>query len=89
MLWRIESVGRFFDANEDSVVYFDPFSGDTHLLSAFAAFLIRQFSDRPLSTEELASLLSPHLDSNDEVELLEAVSGVLEELLALDILQLA
>jgi PqqD family protein of HPr-rel-A system len=85
--WRIDSVGRFYDANEDTVVYFDAHSGDTHLLSEFAAYVIQQFGDQPLTAEELVSRILPTIESGDISELMEALSAVLEELLALDILK--
>ncbi len=41
----------------------------------------------PLTTEELVNRISPTIESSNIPELTEAVSGVLEELLALDILK--
>jgi PqqD family protein of HPr-rel-A system len=87
MKWRIDSMGRFYDPDEDTVVYFDAHSGDTHLLSDFAAYVMRQIDEQPLTTEELVSKLSPAIESSNILELTDAVSSVLEELLALDILK--
>jgi PqqD family protein of HPr-rel-A system len=87
MKWRIDSMSRYYDANEDTVVYFDAHSGDTHLLSAFAAHVMQQLSDQPLTTEELVNRISPAVEPSNIAELTKAISGVLEELLALDILQ--
>ena len=87
MLWRIESMGRFYDANEGSVVYYDPSSGDTHLLNDFAAFVVQQFSTQPLALDELVAGLSDHVEAEDIPALAQTVSSVLEELTALDILQ--
>jgi PqqD family protein of HPr-rel-A system len=87
MKWRIDSMGRFYDAHEDTVVYFDSHSGDTHLLSDFAAYVMQQFGDHPLTTEELVNQISPTVDSGDIPDLTEAISGVLGELLALDIVK--
>ncbi len=87
MKWRIDSMGRFYDAHEDTVVYFDSHSGDTHLLSDFAAHVMQQLGADPLTTEELVHRISPTIESDNIPELTQAVSGVLEELLALDILK--
>ena len=80
-------MGRFYDAHEDTVVYFDTHSGDTHLLSDFAAYVIQQLEDQPLTTEELVNRISPTIESSDASLLKNAVSGVLNELVALDILK--
>jgi PqqD family protein of HPr-rel-A system len=87
MKWRKDSRGRVYDANEGTVVYFDSHSGDTHLLSDFAAYIMQQFDDQPLTTGDLVNKISPTIDSGDIPDLTEAVSGVLEELVALDILK--
>jgi PqqD family protein of HPr-rel-A system len=83
--WRIDSMGRFYDPAEDTVVYFDSHSGDTHLLSDFAAYILQQLDDQPLTTEELVNRISPAIGSSDIPELTMAVSGVLEELVALEV----
>jgi len=87
MKWRNSSPGRFYSSNEITVVYFDSHSGDTFLISEFAAYLMQQLGDQSLSTEELANKISPSIDLGDFTDLNEAISGVLEELVALDILQ--
>ena len=86
MKWRVYSVGRLYDANENTEVYFDSHSGDTHLLSDFAGFIMQQLNDQPLTTEELVSKISPEIEAADITELSEGVIGVLEELVTLDIL---
>lgn len=87
MKWQLHSVGRFYDANESTVVFFDSHSGDTHLLSNFAAFVLQQFGDSPLTTENLLEQLSAEIESPRDKELEQLVVGVLEELLSLDILK--
>ncbi len=89
MQWRIEQLGEFFDPQEDMVVYFDRRSGDTHLITAFAAHILRQFSDQPLDIDELVRRVSPDMDDCTPAELSEALSGALDELTILDIVQLA
>jgi PqqD family protein of HPr-rel-A system len=87
MKWRMQSEGRFYDANESTVVYFDSHSGDTHLITDFAAFLIQQFSQQPLGIEELVSRISAHVDASDGAEFKDDVLTVLNELVSLDILK--
>jgi PqqD family protein of HPr-rel-A system len=87
MKWRNDSMGRFYDANEGTVVYFDSHSGDTHLLSDFSAYVMQQLDNQPLTTEDLVEKISPVIESGNIPDLTEAVSGVLEELVALDILK--
>lgn len=86
MKWRTYSMGRLYDASEDTVVYFDSHSGDTHLLSDFAGYIVRQLSLQPMTTEELVSELTPSFDPEDIAGLHETVTGVLQELVTLDIL---
>lgn len=89
MKWQFHSVGRFYDANESTVVYFDSRSGDTHLLSDFAAFILQQFDDAALTTEGILQRLSLAIESPGEQDLEQMVVGVLEELVSLDILKRA
>lgn len=86
MTWRIYSNGQLYVANESTVVYFDSYSGDTHLLSDFAGFVMQQLGTQPLTTDELVNQMSLSIDSEDLPDLKEAVAGVLEELALLDIL---
>jgi len=87
MMWRVHSKGRLYDANESTVVYFDSYSGDTHLLSDFAGYVMQQLSNQPLTTEELIDRISPSIDSGEFPDLATVVADVLEELLILDILK--
>jgi PqqD family protein of HPr-rel-A system len=87
MKWRNESRGRFYDANESTVVYFDSHSGDTHLLSDFAAHVLQQFDDQPLAIEELVDRISPTVEPEQVPDLTGALTGVLKDLTALDILK--
>ena len=89
MKWHIETRGRLYDPGESTVVYYDTGSGDTHLLSDFAAFVIVQFDDRPLTVEELADKISPAIETGQIPDLAIAVHDVLKELTALDILKQA
>lgn len=87
MKWQIHSAGRFYDANESTVVYFDSHSGDTHLLTDFAGFIMQQFGEEPLTTEGLLDKISTAVESPGEGDLRQALLAVLEELVSLDILK--
>lgn len=89
MKWRIEPMGRFYDANESTVVYFEVRSGDTHLLSDFAAYVIQQLGEQTLTTEELVNQISLDMESGELSVLKESVAGVIEQLVTMDILQTA
>ena len=78
-------MGRIYDAGEGDVVYFDSNSGDTHLLSDFAAYILRTINTRSLTTEELLNEVTPEIESGDATELESAVANVLAQLQDLDI----
>lgn len=81
----MHSTGQIFDANEGSVVFFHPESGDTHLLSEFAACILQQLATGPMSTGKLIEHLGPLMEADSQTALEESVGIVLEELVALDI----
>lgn len=87
MKWRIESRGRIYDPGENAVVYFDTRSGDTHLLSDFAAHILDQFDERPLNIRELMARVSATIEPGHIPDLEAAVTGILTELVALDVLK--
>ncbi len=83
MTWRAQTTGRFYDPGEGQVVYFDLASGDTHLLSDVAAHLIQLLQPKPLTLEDLAT----NFDEGTPEETAHALRSVLEELVALNILE--
>lgn len=87
MAWRLLASGRFFDAGEASVIYFDPRSGDTHLINELAAFILQQLATGPLDTAALLARVRSESGSTDSGAFASAVNAVLEELLDLDLLQ--
>lgn len=89
MKWRVHAKGRIYDAGESTVVYFDAYSGDTHLLNEFAGFVMQQLNNQPLSTEELVMQITPSVDPEEIPDLAQVVASVLEELALLDILKRA
>lgn len=86
MLWQIRSEGRFYDAHEETVIYYDPNSGDTHLLTDLAAFVVEQIAQGTGEEAGILKALAPHLEGED-VDATELLSGVLQELSHLDIAQ--
>ncbi len=87
MKWHLPCLGRFFDANEDRVIYYDRASGDTHLITPFAAHLVQLLSEGPLSTRELVERASTAIDEDAAIEAPEAVNELLDELVSLDIVE--
>ena len=87
MKWRIDTIGRFYDPGEDRVVYFDLASGDTHLISPFAAYLLQQFGAHPMDLNELINRISPDIDPLDLDQVTQTTPDVLAELVALDLLE--
>ncbi len=87
MMWRNESKGRFYDPGETTVIYYDTRSGDTHLLTAFAAHVLREFQTESLSLASLITRIAPVVDAGQATDLQEALEGVLSELVAMDILK--
>jgi PqqD family protein of HPr-rel-A system len=86
MKWRAHSPGRIYDAGESTVVYFDSHSGDTHLLSDFAGYIMQTLTRQPMTTEELVTQLAPSFEPDEVTNLSDIVTGVLDELVHLDIL---
>ena len=87
MTWHLETIGHFYTCGEDMAVYFDPASGDTHLVSNFAAHLIQRIAGQecPLTNQQIIELVSADIEPADLAELSGAVPGILSELAALDI----
>jgi len=86
MLLSVAPLGEFYNCNEDTTVYFDPASGDTHLLSNFAAYLLRQLAVQPMDIEQLITRIAPDIDPQDIPELSRHVPDVIAELAALDVI---
>mgnify|MGYP003381844377 CR=1 FL=1 len=86
MRWHVDSLGEFCDCNETTVVYFDRASGDTHLLGEFAAYLLQTLAAQPMDTPRLIAHLSRDTDAVDLAELERTVPEMLDELLALDVI---
>ncbi|MDX1734447.1 MAG: HPr-rel-A system PqqD family peptide chaperone [Halioglobus sp.] len=89
MSWRAAAQGEFYDAGEGVVVYYDPRSGDTHLIGQFAAFILQQLGKRDMTLAQIRELVAPLVEAGDDGELVDSISTVLGDLVDLDVLQRA
>jgi hypothetical protein len=87
MEFRNLDTGRYFDCGEGLVVYFSADSGDTHLVSEFAAHLIQQTAGKTLALDQMVDLIAPDIDPGELPQLRATLEGVLMELVSLDILE--
>ncbi len=87
MKWRVEAVGQFYDPSEGLVVYFDPASGDTHLISEFAAYLVRQLALTPLTLEEITEQIEQDVEPEDQSALITKLPDIIDSLVKLDVVQ--
>lgn len=88
MKWQTGSNGLFYDCGESTVIYFDPASGDTHLISDFAAYVIQQLAGAhgSLDQEEIIGLIMDDIEPEGLAELTQAIPKLLENLADLDII---
>lgn len=87
MTWRVQSAGKFYDPGEATVIYFDTHSGDTHLLSDFAAHILKLLETQAMTTAQLANRVAADTEAGNASDIEDAIAAVIEELLALNILQ--
>jgi hypothetical protein len=87
MKWQVGTIGQFYDCGESTVIYFEPAGGDTHLISDFAAHLIRLIASvpGPLGADDIIALVSKDIERDDLPALNEAIPSILSELSDLDI----
>jgi hypothetical protein len=87
MKWRAASEGQIYQCNEDSVVYFDPASGNTHLLSDFAGYLIEKLAGEAMDLEQIINQITPGIDSEYLPDIDKSIPQLLSELVALDVIE--
>jgi PqqD family protein of HPr-rel-A system len=87
MNYSVEVPGRFYDCGEESVVYFDLQTGDTHLVSTFAAHVIRLLTSQPMDSDTLMERLAEDIAGEDLPYLAEVLPNILEELTSLDVVE--
>ena len=87
MKWRIDSSGNFYDPDGDNLVYFDQDSGDTHLVTRFAGYLIERLGGlpEPAGIEELMELVLEDLEPDASPDLTSKVAEIMNELVSLGI----
>lgn len=87
MLWHACSEGLIFDRDEGAVVFFDPASGNTHLISDFALEILRILSVSPLSPEAIKKECADQMVDLDSDEQNHLIDGMLHELHTLDLIE--
>jgi PqqD family protein of HPr-rel-A system len=87
MVWSLSSQGRVYDSGDPLVVYFDPASGKTLLISEVAAFLLEKLQAGPRSTRALADLVAQNLDSAGDDGLPDVVEALLQDLESVDLVE--
>ena len=87
MKYKVELPGQFYDCGEESVVYFDLQTGDTHLVSDFAAHILRLLTGRAMDIDELVERLLPDMEVADPRNLAAVIPAILEELVSLEIVE--
>ncbi|MCB1679196.1 MAG: HPr-rel-A system PqqD family peptide chaperone [Halioglobus sp.] len=87
MQWYAGTPGEFYDCDEATVVYFHPPSGNTHLITAFAAYLLRELARRPMTLEQLLQYAASATAADDYRSVSCALPGLLQDLVQLDILE--
>lgn len=76
--WKVcGSSGLCWRAWDDEHVVFHPASGDTHLLNAFTAEVLRALEECPATGSELTQLLAPACDAGGEPSLREQIDNLL------------
>ena len=85
MKWLPQPNLVIYDRDEESVVCYHSGSGETHLISAFAAHVLKKITAKPLSTAELVDALYTDVDPDDVSELKTIVPDLLDQLAELDI----
>ena len=85
--WQVVSNGYFYECGESTAIYFDRASGDTHLISDFAAYLLQRLDRelQPLDTTEIIELVRDEIETDNLPELSSTLTGILKELTSLDL----
>ena len=89
MKWHLGQMGQIYECGERTVVYFDPDSGDTHLLSDFAGFLIRELAGKTLTLQQIIDLVSQEVEPEGLPDIADHLPTVLNDLVALDVIEQA
>ena len=87
MKWRACSQGKTYDTGDGFIVYFDPASGNTHLISDVAAYLLAELTIGPLSTEQIQVCLAAKGVSASAADETNHISAMIQELQSFDLIE--
>lgn len=87
MKWRTCSLGRTYEDGNCHVVYFDPASGSTFMISEVAAWLLAELAINPLSTEELIKRFISKAQDISDAEAKALVEAQISELQSYDMIE--
>jgi len=87
MKWRACSQGRIYDVGNSHVVYFDPASGSTFMISEVAAWLLSELAPNPLTTEELIYRFMSQAEEISGAEAKKLVGAQIGELQSYDLIE--
>lgn len=88
--WRLSSDGKVYARDDEPVaVYFDPSSGDTHLVDEHSAFLLELLMGGPMTVDEIANAIIEASHNTAEEEARDEALFLLRELQTFDIVETA
>lgn len=87
MLWRACSEGLVFDRDEGVAVFFDPISGNTHLINDLVLKILGLLSESPLSPEVIKKNCADQMINLDSSEQDRFIDDILHELHSLDLIE--
>ena len=87
MKWRACSQGNTYDTGNSHVVYFDPASGSTYMISEVAAWLLSEVATNTLTTEELINRFISQAEGINGAEAKILVEAQINELQFFDLIQ--
>ena len=87
MKWRACSPGKTYDTGNSHVVYFDPDSGSTYMISEVAAWLLSELVTSPHTTEELINRFMSQAEEISDAEAKTLVEAQIRELQSYDLIE--
>ena len=87
--WKLSAEGKVYARDDEPVaVYFDPGSGDTHLIDEHSAFLLDLLQAGPMTLEAMVSnILADASVTVSTAEIEVDVEDLLQELQSFDIVE--
>jgi len=87
MKWYTCSPGKIYNGNDSLAVYFDPASGDTHLLGESGIYVLELLLAQPLSTDNLMHTIAEASPELSNVEREQMLDDVLQNLQSFDLIE--